>query len=125
MSDVVGLSWRDTVLAKVEKQARATRNKHGHGRGARVQYMVSVDYLKAVDAAARVRGISRMGYMRRAVAAFVAADLGVEFESVVAGGAMPQPHESTGEVVVGIGRGANDDGAGYGTWQVPGGQTGG
>lgn len=110
--------WRQTILARTEKHARRHRNDNGLTRDVRVGFQCDIEFIKAIDAAARARGISRVGYIRRAVGALAAADLGVDFAELMGGTPMPLPHESTGDVVVGISRGAPDDGAGYGNWRV-------
>lgn len=119
-ADRVAADWRTTILSRVEDKARERRRYNGSIRDARLAFNVGHGFVRALNEAAALRGISRVGYLRRAVAAFLAADLGVPFEEIT--GACPVPAPFTRERAWQTGRG-DDDGAGFGTWRVPGGQT--
>lgn len=83
-------------------------------------YQAGLTFFSALRQAARVRGISGGAYLRRAVAAFAAHDLGVEFEDILKDSPSPDWNNHRGEV-----NGKKqvwvreyDDGSGYGTWEV-------
>lgn len=118
--DRVGADWRDTIMSKVEVKARERRNSNGRIRDVRLMMSVGFGYSAALNRAAELRGISRVGYLRRAVAAFLAADLGVPFEELTRECPRAFPFTRERAWVTGSG---DDDGAGFGTWHVPGGQT--
>jgi hypothetical protein len=118
--DRVAADWRETILDKVEVKARERRNRNGKIRDAKLVMNVGMGFARALNEAAERRGISRVGYLRRAVAAFLAADLGVPFESIARECPAPTPFTRERAWVTGTG---DDDGRGFGTWVVPGGQT--
>lgn len=119
-ADRVAADWRETILAKVETKARAHRNHHGNIRGASLTINVGLGFVKALNAAAEARGISRVAYLRRAVGAFLAADLGLDFAGVMGECPRATPFDPHRRWVAGTG---DDDGTGYGTWHVEAGQT--
>lgn len=118
--DRVAADWRETILAKVDAKARVHRNQHGRIRDAKLTLNVGLMFAKSLGQAAQARGISRVGYLRRAVAAFIAADLEIPFTQVVSDCPLPSPY--TPERSWSTARG-DDDGRGYGTWVVASGQT--
>jgi hypothetical protein len=69
--------------------------------------------------ASRRRGISQSGYLRRAVAARVAADLGLTFEDALEGMQSPYPNENTREgwAAIDFIPGEQDTGEGFGDWK--------
>lgn len=91
---------------------------------ARITVVSDVEFRRLLRAAADRRGISASGYVRRAVSAFVAADLGLPWEQVCAHVPKPSPPEGTMRALpreqhplYNPGRWV-DDGAGYGSWSV-------
>lgn len=118
--DRVAADWRATVMGRVEGKARERRNRNGMIRDARLSLHVGHGFARALNEAAALRGISRVGYLRRAVAAFLAADLGVPFEELTAQCPVPAAFTRERAWVTGAG---DDDGRGFGTWVVAGGQT--
>lgn len=118
--DRVGAGWRETVMGRVEEKARHARNHQGNIRDVRLSMFVGFEFSAALNRAAAARGISRVGYLRRAVAAFLAADLGMPFDRLTRECPKPLPYTRERAWVT---AGGDDDGTGYGTWHVPGGQT--
>lgn len=91
---------------------------------ARLTIVCDVQFRVLLRKAANARGISASGYARRAVAAFVAADLGMDLGQVCAHLPKPSPVEGN---MRGLPREQHprfnpgawiDDGAGFGRWQV-------
>jgi hypothetical protein len=82
-----------------------------------------IEFRRMLRAAATARGLSSSGYVRRAVAAFVAADLGLSLPEVAQH--MPRPVPEAGPMALPAdqhprlhpGKWA-DDGTGYGSWAV-------
>lgn len=109
--------WEERVLQRV--RARKRKNP-GAGRNRR-DYMVKVwfddPFRLLLDEAAKRRNITLSGYTRRALAAFVAKDLGIPITEVLKhaskptdyGTAYPRPGKPIRSV---------DDGEGYGDWVI-------
>lgn len=77
MTDFRGRPWVDKVLSDV-------RAKHPHGETlGPLQFKVPIDFVRAIDAAAHKRSLSRTGYVRRALAVMVAADLSMEVRDLL------------------------------------------
>jgi len=89
-------------------RARAirVRKKQGYVDMGRVQITVGQRYLLALARAADRRGMSATAYMRRAVAAFIAADTDIPITDLL----RDVPHPS------GPAAGKFDDGTGHGSW---------
>jgi hypothetical protein len=106
-------------MAIVEKHAEQTR-KRGAERGGTgfVHFRLSMPWrfdMKISEAAKR-RGIGRAAYIRRALAHFVAADLGIDPAELISQCPLPT---RWGEVRTGSsGRGLTDDGKGFGDWDL-------
>lgn len=115
----VGVSapnWREKamgrVVARQRLSSRATNRSHG-------MYIFMDDPMKAlVDEAAFRRGISMAGYIRRALGAMIAHDLGLTLHDVVKHSALPNTYEQN--------RFGNrrprtqDDAEGFGDWKITG-----
>ena len=82
------------------------RKKQGYTDMGRVQMVVGGGYLDGLSRAAALRGLTPTAYMRRAVAAFIAADTGTDIHVFL----RDSPHPD------GPGYGTFDDGAGHGDW---------
>lgn len=100
-----------------EYRAVAGIEKPDYTRG---YYQAGRTFFAGLRQASRMRGISAGAYLRRAVAAFVAHDLGVDFEDILKDSPSPKWNDNRGEV-----KGKKnvwvreyDDGTGYGTWVV-------
>jgi hypothetical protein len=107
--------WRANALERVRARQKKTHRSKERTNG---MYLFYDDpYRVLLDEAARRRGISRVGYGRRAVAAFIAADLGLTVEEVVQHAAKPAPYEGTPGGIV---KRTNDDGTGHGPWHIEG-----
>jgi hypothetical protein len=106
-------NWRQNALARVRARQKKTHRNKERTNG---MYLFYDEGMRALlDEAARRRGISRVGYGRRAVAAFIAHDLNLPIEEVLQYTAKPAPYEGTpGGIVKKI----NDDGEGYGPWPI-------
>jgi hypothetical protein len=104
--------WQQRAVGGIASNNRRSKQASLH---------IDVPYhFKALLAlASRKRGISQTGYMRRAVAAFVASDLGIPLEDVLDGMQMPYPANNTraGWVELDFTPGVGDTGEGYGDWK--------
>lgn len=100
--------WRAVALRRAHARAVAVREKQGYIDMARIQMVVGGFFAGRLAQAAERRGMSVTAYCRRAVAAFVAADLDEPLVELLAD--IPHPG--------GPHHGSYDDGTGYGTWQA-------
>jgi hypothetical protein len=118
--------WQGRLLALVENNERQKAAGRGSGSKhwpARTVLISDIEFRGLLHQAASARGMSRAGYVRRAVAAFVAADLGLELVEVAAH--MPRPTPDGGPMALPAaehprnnpGKWA-DDGVGFGSWEV-------
>lgn len=98
------------------------RAVHGINKGSytRGYYQAGLTFFSALRQASRIRGISSSAYLRRAVAAFAAHDLGVSFEDILKDSPSPDWNDNRGEVgnKKQVWVKVFDDGSGYGTWEV-------
>lgn len=100
------------VAGRQAGSTRATDRKHG-------LYLFFDDEFKVLlDAAAEMRDMSLTGYARRAVAAFIAHDLGIPFEDVAKHAAQPNNYGSTNRR--GPIKTTHDNGRGHGDWRIGG-----
>lgn len=98
------------VAGRQSGSQRSTERKHG-------MYLFIDDRFKALlDEAAMRRDISMTGYARRAVAAMIAHDLGLNFEEVVMHSAQPTNYKQTN--VRGPKAKSYDNGKGHGVWAI-------
>jgi hypothetical protein len=121
--------WQSRLAARVNEDQRGKADRRGAGMRnwpARLTVVCDVQFRVLLRQAANARGISASGYARRAVAAFVAADLGLELPEVCAH--LPKPSPAEGNMR-GLPREQQplfnpgawiDDARGFGTWQVRG-----
>lgn len=109
--------WQERALGRVRSRqrlsSRSAQRKHGI-------YIFMDDEMKVlIDEAAHRRGISMSGFVRRATAALVAHDLGLDFKDVVKYSAKPNDYEQKR-----LGNGARpsrqDDGEDFGQWNITG-----
>jgi len=118
--------WEGRLLALVETSERQKAASKGNGQRywpVRMVVTSDIEFRRMLQSAAAARGISVSGYVRRAVAAFVAADLEMDFTDVTThlpravpqGGPMMLPREQHPRLNPGP---WPDDGAGYGAWEV-------
>jgi len=106
--------WQDRVMAALAEREANGRTRTARQRRGHVQINCDEGYAILLNKAAQVRGVAQTTYARRAIAAFVAHDLGIPIGEVLAFVSAPVPyggHASPGERTA-------DDGAGYGSWQV-------
>lgn len=121
--------WR----AKVSEAVEANEGKR---RRPMMSFNVQIEMRVMLGAAAESRGMSSAAYARRAIAAFIAHDLGIPFESVTKFAPAVIDPENIGEKqaravaarrtktggALRVGKVAMelsfDDGQGYGTWAV-------
>lgn len=106
--------WQERALGRVSERQkgsqRSTERKHG-------MYLFIDDRFKALlDEAAMRRDISMTGYARRAVAAMIARDLGLDFEEVVMHSAQPTNYKQTN--VRGPKAKSYDNGKNHGPWAI-------
>lgn len=108
--------WREIVadqIAVKANEAKATQ-KRDHGQRpaiSRVGFAPAV--MPMLIRAARERGISIAGYIRRATMAFVAKDLGIDPVELFAADMAPSPYGQGG-----MQSDRDLDGSRYGTWKA-------
>ena len=107
-------NWMENALARVRARQKQSRRNEGRRSG---MYVSFDDPLRPLlDEAAQRRGMGITAYARRAIAAFIARDLGIPFMEVVRHTPKPQPpgtKSATGVRTI-------DDGQGYGAWLIQG-----
>lgn len=106
--------WQQKAMARVG-EAQKARNKRRRVRQANVQVFYDPPFAGLLKRAAMARGINIAGYVRRAVGARIAADLGLEFSEVMRHCAAPAAY---GERYASPERRvkSHDDGEGFGPW---------
>lgn len=106
--------WQDRVMQKVQaRQANTKRNKETRTSGVLATY--DEPFRVLLEEACRRRGVSRQGYARRAIGAFIAKDLGLSLTEVLRHCASPLAYDGT------IKRApvrTEDDGKGFGPWKI-------
>lgn len=105
--------WKERLVNELKANAQRRIAHSGGMRPAGLSMPESV--LMLLTRAARRRGISKMSYMRRAVAAFIAHDLELDWKLVVKEFPAARPFE--GKATAGVD--AFDSGEGYGDWRLP------
>ena len=97
--------WEKRVVERIKKD-----------RYARAYFQAGPAFFSALRRAAKLRGMNANAYMRRAVAAFAAKDLGERFEDILDGS--PGVNFRKQDPKTGLWVSNTDDGKGYGTWEV-------
>lgn len=115
--------WEERLRERVERTQAEKQKKARRTRPANILLEFAIPFLTALREAADSRGMSSAGYARRAVAAFVARDLGVPFESLTQHFSAPHRRgevlkRDPGEFRKAEGQ-TTDDGKGFGSWEVP------
>jgi hypothetical protein len=90
---------------------------------ARLTVVCDIEFRRLLRAAADQRGMSAVGYVRRATAAFIASDLEIPFEAVAALTPKPAAPEGIKSLPLEQRPAYNpgkwrDDGVGHGSWVV-------
>lgn len=107
-------NWRENIMGRIkERQNRDYTNRHH--RPTQINVRGDIPFFGMVKRAAEQRGISIAAYARRAIGAFVAADLGIEFEEVMRHTPKATPWGEKNPQVQGK---TTDDGEGFGQWKV-------
>jgi hypothetical protein len=114
VSDPSEEGWQERALARVK--ARQKQSKRHTERADCVKVVFDPPFRALLDEAASRRGLSMAGYCRRAIAAFVAHDLGLK--PAEAARYMPVP--TIYRAVGGVGNiiKTEDDLKGYGKWVI-------
>lgn len=99
--------WEARVLERMNRR-RASESNTNHQYGIPMHWMFRI-YLRR---AAQERGISMSGYVRRALAVFIARDLGMSYEELCALNRKPLAFGDVGR----RGLAQQDDGEGFGDW---------
>lgn len=102
--------WQDRLTEKVNEQSRGRNSSP-------FEIRMSFEMRRLLRLAAEARGIPSGAYARRAIAAFVAADLDLDYAAVCKLLPAIEPVVDGKRVARGERQGP-DDGAGYGTWRV-------
>jgi hypothetical protein len=101
--------WADKALSRVQAR-RTTTHRH---RPATMHLEFDHGFLTLLREAAHSRGIGVTAYCRRAISAFIARDLGIDWTIPLSFCAKATPPEQTGR-----GKRTTDDGQGYGDWSI-------
>lgn len=114
-SDPSKPGWQDRVMEKVRENQKGTKRHQERISGVLATY--DEPFRLLLEEACRRRNISRQGYARRAIAAFIADDLGLPLEEVLKNCAIPFEYNGT------VGRKpvrTEDNGKGFGPWRITG-----
>lgn len=106
--------WQERALAAVK--ARQKKSKRSTERRDGILNTFDPELKPYIDEAAKRRGMSMASYSRRALAAFVAYDLGVPIQEILKHMSLPVPYRTYGG-----GRPLkrlDDDGSGFGDWGI-------
>lgn len=106
--------WQARAVLRVKNRQKNTK-RHGERKsGTLATYDDGLRVL--LDEACRRRAMSMQGYVRRALCAFIAHDLGLPLSEVTKFTSPPTPYRSNG----GGGRKVriDDDGTGHGAWRI-------
>lgn len=106
--------WRENALLRVKTRQKRTKRHQERKSGTLATYDDGLRPL--LDEACRRRKMSMQGYLRRALCAFIAYDLGLPLAAVTKFTSVPTSYAATG----GGGRRVrvDDDGTGYGPWEI-------
>lgn len=114
-SDPSRPGWEARAIAAVdEREAKRAAQFTQRKRGVTRQVSVDEEFDRLLVLAAEARGISIIGYMRRAIARQIAKDLDMDWEQLLAH--VPQATPHGGMPVGGTLKQTYDDGLGYGNW---------
>ena len=119
-SDLSEPGWQERLIAKVNEHQRTRLKGRRHYatplRSCHLDVTHSVEFAVLMREAAALRGMPAVSYARRAVAAFVAHDLGVPLERLFP--LLPRvtpPGKAYTEFIS-----TPDDGQGHGDWKIEG-----
>lgn len=106
--------WRENALLRVKQRQKKTKRHTERVSGTLATYDEGLRPL--LDEACRRRGTSMQGYLRRALCAFIAHDLGMPLSEVTKFTSPPTRYNASN----GAGRRirVDDDGAGFGAWKI-------
>lgn len=109
--------WQERALERVKARETGKR-KYERQDGVRVDF--DRPFRVHLDEACMRRGMSFSGYARRALAAFIAYDLGVPIEEILKHTAYPLEYHPNVPRWNGKGHKTSDTGKGYGAWVITG-----
>lgn len=105
--------WQERAIARVKARQHKTRRANERKNG--IWTFFDDPFRVLLDEACNRRNISLTGYARRAMAAMIAYDLGLDFEEVAKHGSQPAGYGATGG---GRQTRTQDDGTGQGQWRI-------
>ena len=105
--------WEELAIARV--RARQHENRRHNERSSGLYLFFDDPFRTYLDEAAMRRDISLTGYLRRAAGGFIAYDLGLPLQEVAQHGARPAPYGGSGG---GRKQRTQDDGLGFGPWDI-------
>jgi hypothetical protein len=114
-SDPSKPGWQSRVMKSVVKNQKGTKRHTERISGVLATF--DDPFRVLLEEVCRRRNISRQGYARRAIAAFIAHDLGMELADVLKHCAIPIPYDTR------VNRKpvrTEDDGTGMGPWRITG-----
>lgn len=106
--------WQARALLRVKERQKKTKRHTERVSGTLATYDAGLRPL--LDEACRRRGTSMQGYVRRALCAFIAHDLGLPLSEVTRFTSPPRPYNSGGGSAWQVRQ--DDDGRGYGGWCI-------
>lgn len=111
--------WQNRALERVQARQKAKGKRRYERRdGVRVDF--DTPFRVYLDEACMRRGLSFSGYARRALAAFIAYDLGVPITEVLKHTAYPLEYHPDIPRWNGAAHKTSDNGTGYGEWRITG-----
>lgn len=115
-TDVSVPGWQKRAFDRVKSRQKGSKRHTERQDGVRTVW--DIPFRTLLDEAAHRRGISMAGYCRRAIAAFVAHDLGITPKASAQ--YMPIPTEYRSKGGVGNSVKSRDNLSGYGKWVITG-----
>lgn len=106
-------AWKERAIARVRARQHKKRRHNERKNGIWTFFDDEFRYL--LDEACMRRNISLTGYARRAMAAMIAYDLGMELEDVTKYGSQPAPYAGNGG---GRLTRTHDNASGQGPWRI-------
>jgi hypothetical protein len=118
-SDPSAPGWQERAVSRVIARQRVTKPRNGSRRRGVLQVFWDPEFSVLLDEAAERRGMTAASYARRAVATWVARDLGIPVQAILRycaavtpyGVPAPGGRRAPGERTI-------DDGTGYGEWTM-------
>lgn len=110
--------WQERLLAMVAENEQNSRRRKAGIRTGRINIACDEEFVAIIAAAARSRGLNTTAYVRRAAAAFAAADLGVNIDEILQFAPKATPFGDSQQRKEFTAEPTRDTEEGFGSWEV-------